>query len=89
MDDGAVNKYITYDGKLSGIPVVISAYDIAELFGGQLGVSTKAPESDEDKTAWLNGIQEKPAALPMRCVTATQPSETCCTRRSRQLVRWN
>lgn len=59
VDDGAVNKYITYDGKLSGIPVVISAYDIAESFGGQLGVSTKAPESDEDKTAWLNDIQEK------------------------------
>lgn len=59
MDDGAVNKYITYNGELSGIPVVISAYDIAELFGDQLGVSTRAPESDEDKAAWLSDIQEK------------------------------
>lgn len=59
MDDGAVNKYITYDGKLSGIPVMVSAYDIAELFGDQLGVSTKAPESDKDKATWLSDIQEK------------------------------
>ena len=59
MDDGAVNEYITYDGKLSGIPVVVSAYDIAELFGDQLGVSTKAPESDKDKATWLSDVQEK------------------------------
>ena len=59
MDDGAVDKYITYDGELSGIPVIVSAYDVAELFGDQLNVSTEAPESEEAKAAWLNDIQEK------------------------------
>ena len=59
IDDDAVNKYVTYNGKLSGIPVVVSAYDIAELFGDKLDVSTKAPESDEDKAAWLSDVQEK------------------------------
>lgn len=43
---------------LKGIPVVVSAQEVASLFGEEVGIG-KEPESASEKKAWLKDIQTK------------------------------
>ena len=59
VNDKLVEKYITYHGKLKGIPVVVSVYDVADLFGDQLRVDKKPPSDNTARAEWLKEVQHK------------------------------
>lgn len=59
VNDKLVEKYITYHGKLKGIPVVASVYDVADLFGDQLHVDRKPPNGNAARAEWLKEVQHK------------------------------
>ena len=53
------DKYITYHGRLKGIPVVITAAHLAKKFARQLGVSPQPPADDQARVDWLKQIKAK------------------------------
>lgn len=56
-----LKKYIgdIDESNIEGVPVIVSAYDVAELYGDVLGVAKQAPSNDKAKVEWLNEIKEK------------------------------
>lgn len=53
------DKYITYHGRLEGVPVVIPAAHLAKKFAGRLGVSPQPPADDQARVDWLKQIKTK------------------------------
>lgn len=59
-DQKLLSRYLltTDTSNLKGIPVVVSAQEVASLFGKKLGIGDE-PKNPRDKRAWLSDIQTK------------------------------
>lgn len=63
IDDSLLNKYLNIRDNFKGVPVVLSANDIAKVFADKIGVSKTAPTDDKAKARWLSDIKAKASGL--------------------------